>query len=132
MSGEPPGIVGRLGLVIYWVGCIAAVGGVLVAVSALVLHDPDPDGSVARSKVKANTPACIEAKARWGDRPVPKRRRLDFLRPRDERDHALDAIRACGEADSVPYPWAIVGISAGISVAAWFTGRALRFILKGD
>ena len=53
MTGEPPNIVGRLGLVLYWLGCIVAAGCALIAVAILVailvLHDPERCDYVAKN-----------------------------------------------------------------------------------
>jgi hypothetical protein len=60
MSEAKPNMVGRLGLVIYWLGCIAAAVCVVGGAYVLVVHDPSPTRVCI-------PPPCKPKPYPWGD-----------------------------------------------------------------
>jgi hypothetical protein len=145
VSDDAPGTAGRLGLVLYWLGCVVAAGFVLFGAVLLATHAGElRDCELARAEFRpvAGTyidvmKAVLDARENQDPEDEAKSKEL-YLEIRPLYDVAQENLeKACpwgteAESGRPPYPWELAGLALGAAVAAWLAGRGLRFILTRD
>jgi hypothetical protein len=145
MSEDAPGTVGRLGLVLYRLGCIVAAGFVLYGAVLMAIHASElRDCKLARAEFRpvasryiAVMKAVLQARGNQDSEDEAKSNEL-YLEIRPLYEVAQENLdKACpwgteAESDRPPYPWELAGMALGAAVAAWLAGWGLRFILKGN
>jgi hypothetical protein len=145
VSDDAPGTAGRLGLVLYWLGCFVAAGFVLYGAVLLATHAGElRDCELARAEFRPVAGTYIDVMktvldARENQDPEDEAKSKElYLEVRPLYDVAQENLeKACpwgteAESDRPPYPWGLAGLALGAAVAAWLGGRGLRFLLKGD
>jgi hypothetical protein len=145
VNDDAPGTAGRLGLVLYLLGCIVAAGFVLFGAVLLATHAGElRDCELARAEFRPVArryidvmKAVLHARENQDPEDEAKSKEL-YVEIRPLYDVAQENLeKACpwgaeAESDRPPYPWELAGLALSAAVASWLAGCGLRFILKGN